>query len=61
MNAEGDLLFRTGQNFQGQSKPTQIINGVINDGRIKQLGESLLFSILQSTKTELVDAYNDTN
>jgi hypothetical protein len=47
MNAEGDLLFRTGQNYQGQSKPTQIINGVINDGRIKQLGESLIFIILK--------------
>lgn len=61
MNAEGDLLYRTGQNYQGQSKPTQIITGVINDGRIKKLSESLLFSIIQQTKNELVNAYNDSN
>lgn len=61
INNEGDLLFRTGKNYQGQSKPTQIISGVINDGRIKQLSESILFQIVQQTKTELKDAYGNSN
>ena len=57
IHEKGTLLFRTGRNFQGQNKPTQIINGVINDGRIETLGSQILLHIKQTIITEIKDAY----
>ncbi len=59
IHQQGTLLFRTGVNYQGKSKPTQIINGVIQDGRINSLTESILLHIKQQVITELRDAYNN--
>ena len=61
IHREGNLLFRSGRNFQGQSKPTQIINGVINDGRIGALSKSILLHLQSQVKIELTDAYNNSN
>jgi hypothetical protein len=58
IHREGDLLHSTGSNFQGKTSPTQIIYGVINDGRLKQLKNSLLFDVVTQVKKELSDAYN---
>jgi hypothetical protein len=57
IHREGDLLFN-GANFQGKTKPTQIIYGVINDGRLNQLKSSLLFDVVTQVKKEISDAYN---
>ena len=57
IHREGDLLFN-GANFQGKTKPTQIIYGVINDGRLNQLKQSLLFNVVTQVKKEISDAYN---
>jgi hypothetical protein len=57
IHREGDLLFN-GANFQGKTKPTEIIYGVINDGRLNQLKNSLLFDVVTQVKKEIKDAYN---
>lgn len=61
IHKEGDLLSRTGRNFQGMAKPTEIIYGTINDGRIEQLKKSLLFDVVTQVKKELADAYRSNN
>jgi hypothetical protein len=61
IHQSGTLLFRTGRNYQGQSKPTQIINGVIQDGRIKSLSDAILLHVKKQVITELRDAYGNSN
>jgi len=61
IHEKGTLLFRSGKNYQGQAKPTQIINGVINDGRIGTLAQAMLLHIKEQVKTDLQDAYNSNN
>jgi len=61
IHKEGDLLSRTGRNFQGMGKPTEIIYGTINDGRIDQLKKSLLFDVVTQVKKELANAYRSNN
>lgn len=56
IHQEGDLLHRTGSNYQGKASPTGIILGVINDGRIKELSKGLLFEAVQTVKKELSNA-----
>lgn len=55
----GDYLNREKVSYYGKPKPTQIINGVIQDGRIKSLTESILLHIKQQVTTELRDAYGN--
>lgn len=59
IHESGTLLFSTGVNYQGQSKPTQIINGVIQDGRIKSLTESILLHVKEQVLTDIRDAYGN--
>ena len=53
IHEEGDLLHRTEKNFNKMSKPTGIINSVINDGRIEQLTKGLLLDYVTSVKQEI--------
>ena len=53
MHKKGDLLYRTEKNFRGMTKPTGIINSVINDGRIEQLSKRLILEFVKSAKTEI--------
>lgn len=49
---EGTLLHR-GTDFYGRNKPTRIINGVVQDGRIDDLKRDLITSFVSSIKKAL--------
>lgn len=49
---EGTLLHR-GTDYYGRTKPTQIIRGVVNDGRIDDLKRALITSFVSSIKRNL--------
>ena len=53
IHQKGDLLHRTEQNYKKMSKPTGIINSVINDGRIEALSKRLILDYVKSVKTEI--------
>lgn len=52
IHQNGTLLFR-GTDFYGRTKPTKIIRGVVNDGRIDDLRRSLITSFVSSIKNQL--------
>jgi hypothetical protein len=51
---KGTLLHQ-GVDHYGRTKPTDILNGVINDGRVNQLQEDLTTSIVKAIRNTLTD------
>jgi hypothetical protein len=51
---KGTLLF-SGTDHYGRTKPTDILNGVINDGRVNKLQEDLTTSIVKAIRNTLKD------
>jgi hypothetical protein len=51
---KGTLLF-SGTDYYGRTKPSEVLNGVINDGRINKLQEDLTTSIVKAIRNTLND------
>jgi hypothetical protein len=51
---KGTLLF-SGTDHYGRTKPSEVLNGVINDGRINKLQEDLTTSIVKAIRNTLND------
>ena len=54
IHQEGTALFR-GQDSYGRSKPSKVIQGVTEDGRIDKLRKDLALNIIEQIKTDLID------
>jgi len=54
IHEKGTLLF-SGTDHYGRTKPTDILNGVINDGRVNQLQTDLTTSIVKAIRNTLKD------
>jgi len=52
IHQKGTLLHR-GTDFYGRNKPTEIITGVVNDGRLNDLKKGLITSFISSLKNEI--------
>lgn len=55
IHEKGTLLF-SGTDFYGRQKPTEILNGVVNDGRVEQLQNTLIAMVVKSIRKELGNA-----
>jgi hypothetical protein len=51
---KGTLLF-SGTDHYGRTKPSEVLNGVINDGRVNKLQEDLTTSIVKAIRNTLND------
>jgi hypothetical protein len=51
---KGTLLF-SGTDHYGRTKPSEVLNGVINDGRINKLQEDLTTSVVKAIRNTLKD------
>jgi hypothetical protein len=58
IHREGTLLNSTGKDFYGRTNPTQIITGVINDGRLDALKRELITSFVFQIKQDLHNVSN---
>jgi hypothetical protein len=58
IHREGTLLNSSGKDFQGRAKPTGIITGVINDGRLDSLKKQLITSFVFLIKQDLKNVSN---
>jgi hypothetical protein len=52
IHREGTKLYR-GTDYYGRSKPSRVISGVIEDGRIEKLAKSVVLDVISQFRTEL--------
>lgn len=58
IHREGTLLNSTGKDYAGRPKPTGIITGVINDGRLNSLKKQLITSFVFQIKQDIANVSN---
>ncbi len=58
IHREGTLLNSSGKDYAGRPKPTGIITGVINDGRLNSLKKQLITSFVFQIKQDLKNVSN---
>ena len=49
---KGSRLFR-GTDFYGRSKPSRVISGVLEDGRVEKLAKSVVLDVISQFRSEL--------
>jgi hypothetical protein len=52
IHEQGTLLHR-GTDFYGRSKPSRVISGVLEDGRVEKLAKSVVLDVISQFKSEL--------
>jgi hypothetical protein len=52
IHREGTKLYR-GTDYYGRSKPSRVISGVIEDGRIEKLAKSVVLDVISQFRSEL--------
>jgi hypothetical protein len=57
IHQDGTRLYR-GTDYYGRSKPSRVIEGVVKDGRIEQLGSDLILSFVKQVKSEIFNGNN---
>jgi hypothetical protein len=57
IHQDGTRLYN-GTDFYGRSKPSRVIQGVVKDGRIEQLGLELMLNYVKQIKSELFNGNN---
>lgn len=55
IHQEGTMLY-SGRDYYGRTKPSKVIQGVTEDGRIEKLSQELIFKIIDQVKTDLTDS-----
>lgn len=58
IHREGTLLNSSGKDYAGRPKPTGIITGVINDGRLNSLKKQLITSFVFQIKQDIANVSN---
>lgn len=61
IHRKGTLLNSTGKDFKDRPSPTQIITGVINDGRLDALKRELITSFVFQIKQDILNVSNRIN
>lgn len=51
----GTRLYQPGGDYYGRTKPSRVIQGVTEDGRIDKLRKDLALNIIEQIKTDLID------
>jgi len=57
IHQDGTRLYR-GTDYYGRSKPSRVIEGVVKDGRIEQLGSELMLNFVKQVKSEIFNGNN---
>lgn len=53
IHQQGTLLYR-GTDYYGRTKPSKVITGVIEDGRIDKLAKSVVLDVITQIKSEIL-------